>query len=420
MTIKNLHHLGVPCKSTIRIINSERILEEIVSKYGEDFQMNSESILRIEPNGGVLTTPGLYSSFLWMDKLACNNILKGNLKNLSSDELYFLHTNEALSKRTNNKISAFNVDCDGLPSQVLFEVTSDCDCDCLACYHKKDLNSGNAPLDILLNRIDILANLGLTIFEVTGGEPFLRNDLAQILNKIHAVGRKFYVVTNGNALPNLNEELVDALKKGDGLAVSIDGYGETHDKTRRLPGLFANIEKGLDSLQGTGIPIYLISTLGEHNYEDISKLADFAKKYNSKIHLRPAIKTGSCINNDLKTKDMHILLSTYLNHPNTRNGFLATKKEIPDSKTYGCGIRKRISVDVFGRLFPCVMDRDESYKTIEDFSPKELVSQLEKTTKIHLDKNKMCTDCDVNKNEINCGGFCRFSTTYKNGTTKKL
>jgi len=413
MAIKNLHHLGVPCISKIKQKDSGKV------KDIESNNLNRGVILRTEPNGGVLTTPGLYASFLWIDSETIDLIKKENFSSLELNDLYMLSETDCLSKSPSSAEN-FRVDINGLPNQVLFEVTSDCNCDCLSCYHKTDLNLGQPETRDLIRRVDILANLGLSLFEVTGGEPFLRFDLTTILDEIKFRGRNFYIVTNGSLLKFCKDKTIETLRKGEGLAISIDGFGEKHDSIRKLPGLFSDIEEGLKTLEGSGVRIYFVSTIGKHNYRDIPALLDFASKYKAVLHLRPAIRTGSALENKLISENIHNFLAQYLSHPSAKNGFLATKKEIPESKQYGCGIRKRISVDSFGNLFPCVMDRSGKLERIESYSPETLVKTLEQEARRYLNSSPLCRECEINKEELVCGGFCRFSKSYQNGTAQKL
>ncbi len=155
-----------------------------------------------------------------------------------------------------------------------------------------------------------------------------------------------------------------------------------------------------------------------HNYTDIPKLISLAERMDTKLHLRPAIKTGNAVLNDIDSRNAHKVLEQYLNNPYVRNGFLATKKTIPESRWYGCGIRKRISIDYKGNLYPCVMDRDSILGLLTDYDTKTLVDALEEETKKFLVNNQNCYNCEYNKDEIRCGGFCRFSYSYKNGTIK--
>lgn len=422
MTILNLHHLGVPCKSAIRKLDSHELTEKAKCFNLNNMGVSDKTILRLEPDGGIITSPGLYASFMWVDNLTLSSLKIGQLSQIKLEDITLLHETGAISsvQQSKNKTNHFSVEQIGLPTQVLFEVTSECQCGCMHCYHKLDLNRGAPKIGDLIKRIDVLSNLGLTLFEITGGEPLLRSDLGEILNRVRENGRNFYLVTNGGNLKNCKDSMVEILKKGEGIALSIDGFGKNHDTIRAKAGLFEDIVNGLKRFQGSDIPFYFITTIGEHNYQDVPKLLDFASQYGAKLHLRPVIGTGNAVSSGLKSIKIHELLKDYLTHPSAKNGFIATKKTIPESKYYGCGIRKRISVNAFGEFFPCVMDRFSKGQRIEDYTPQSLVTYLATETKKYLNYNPSCNNCKINTNEIVCGGFCRFSQTLKNATTTKL
>jgi radical SAM protein with 4Fe4S-binding SPASM domain len=422
MTILNLHHLGVPCISSIREYPTAEMMEKVSALDLKTLQVSDKTILRLEPEGGVITSPGLYASFMWADSVTLDRLRTGNLFQINLEDIALLHETGVIraDQQKQGSVNSFSVNCGGLPNQVLFEVTSECQCGCAQCYHKLDINRGRSPLKNLIQRVDKLSELGLTLFEVTGGEPLLCTDLGEILKRIKENGRNFYLVTNGGLLKNCRDSLIDLLKTGEGIALSIDGFGKHHDQIRAKEGLFRDIEEGLRKFRGSGIPFYFITTLGDHNYQDIPLLLDWASENNAKLHLRPVIQTGNALTKGLTATGIPILLKDYLAHPAAKNGFIATKKTIPESKYYGCGIRKRISVDTFGSLFPCVMDRSSRKDNLEAYTPEALVSDLRAETKRYLNYNPHCINCKVNANGIVCGGFCRFSNSFKNATTTQL
>ena len=75
----------------------------------------------------------------------------------------------------------------------------------------------------------------------TGGEPFLRDDLSEIISLFKAAGvRHFQVNTNGM----LTDEIVNFSKELLGknisfkIVISIDGLEKTHNKIRNTQGAF--------------------------------------------------------------------------------------------------------------------------------------------------------------------------------------
>lgn len=411
MFIQNLHHLAVPCLVDIKEI------DESYCQTDEIYYLNPAVVIRYEPGGAVITSPMLYSSFLFVDEELAELFKKRwfSSKGIPNYILSALIENEIISLRppVGQRYKEINVEINGLPTQVLLDVTSFCTCDCITCYHKSDLDSYVPPLKDILARITKLKELGVGLFEVTGGEPFSRNDLAQILGYLKQLELNYYVVTNGEFLLNSSDNLINLLKDGLGIGISLDGVGTVHDRVRQRPGLYDKIIKGADKMFSKGVKIYFIATLNRENIADVEEMIAVAKKYDTTIHFRPTIKTGAAVLNNLERIDVAKELGGLLKHPNVRNGLLNTKKIIAGARYYGCGIRKRISVDSHGILYPCVMDRSHFFGNIENYTSASLVEELENETRKLLRQNESCRDCIHNKDGIVCGGFCRFSNRYK-------
>jgi len=81
----------------------------------------------------------------------------------------------------------------------------------------------------------------LEVVRITGGEPFLRDDLPEIYRLADAAtaARFFYVTTNGS-FPDRAEELVVRASAGKAkvqIMVSLDALTDEHDRLRGVPGM---------------------------------------------------------------------------------------------------------------------------------------------------------------------------------------
>lgn len=409
-----LHHLGVPCIAKFRSVDESICQDDFI------LYLNPDALVRYEFDGALVTPPMLYASFIKIDnelaELFRQRFFSSN--GLPNAVLSLLIDNQILSKTPYKNLGyrEMFVNISGLPAQVLLDVTSSCNCNCITCYHRDDLDNYAPPLGAVIDRIKKLKDLGLGLFEVTGGEPLLRNDLANILEFISDLELHFYVVSNGEFIRDANDKLIAAFKKGLGIAVSVDGVGDIHDNVRRRDGLYKKMLEGLDLFYHNGIKIYLISTLNEANISCMDDMVELAARYNTTIHFRPTIRTGAALVNDIRMINLKSKIEKFLGHPNVRNGLLSMKKTIPNAQLYGCGIRKRISVSSKGFLFPCVMDRGSNVSKIEDYTQESLVYRLHERTVSFLNQHSSCRLCDINNDGIiRCGGFCRFSVSYNRG-----
>ena len=118
-----------------------------------------------------------------------------------------------------------------------------------------------------LEAIDILYRQAVRYLVLTGGEPMLHPDLAEIVHRASALGMKVLLVTNAGLLkPHRIRELADA-----GLSsfiISIDAAeAETHERNRGLPGVCERIREANA----------VIDELGLHSTASVtmSKLVDY-------------------------------------------------------------------------------------------------------------------------------------------------
>ncbi len=109
---------------------------------------------------------------------------------------------------------------------------------------------------------------------ITGGEPFLRKDLFEIINEFDNSGFATYLLTNGNLI---NDAKAKELKHCNvkGVQVSIEGPEKIHDSIRGRNSFTASL-RGVKSLLDADLRVTLNVTISNLNAEylmDIIKLA---------------------------------------------------------------------------------------------------------------------------------------------------
>jgi MoaA/NifB/PqqE/SkfB family radical SAM enzyme len=125
----------------------------------------------------------------------------------------------------------------------------------------------------------------LRVIVISGGEPFLKDDLDEILLafKKNSSSRIFHITTNGF----LTERIVESLKflKKNGLKVnikiSIDDIGEKHDILRNRKGSFERavntIQRLRERFSARELLIGINHTLFEENYNSIPEVRRLAE-----------------------------------------------------------------------------------------------------------------------------------------------
>lgn len=131
------------------------------------------------------------------------------------------------------------------PIYFVFFVTDFCNARCKHCLlaeHEPTAKERELTIDEI-ERVSASMD-DMLFFTPTGGEPFLRRDLAEIVRIFHRNNHAVNVgiPTNGSLTGRVIETTRDMLDTCPGLDlhidVSIDGIGKRHDEIRQFPGLF--------------------------------------------------------------------------------------------------------------------------------------------------------------------------------------
>jgi len=115
---------------------------------------------------------------------------------------------------------------------------------------------------------------------ITGGEPFVRSDLVEVLSRIsrYPFFRNIDIQTNGVVLadhPELLDEL--CLHGVTGLGVSIDGFEGQHDALRRVPGSFVKAVRAAQRAVEHGYVVTVSLVAHAANVEEVPAFFAFVR-----------------------------------------------------------------------------------------------------------------------------------------------
>lgn len=187
-----------------------------------------------------------------------------------------------------------------MPLRYFFELTYLCNLNCPYCYVGDERKKDELTTKEWFKIIEQIP--WYSFVTIVGGEPLIRKDFIEILEKTaKKTFGKLNVVTNGILI---NDEIIDAFirTKMMLLSVSLDGYGENHDKNREKDGIFDKIISNLDNLNSkksenrNAKPMVDIKTIVlENNLDDLPKLYKLCEEMNFDF-----LSVSFLRNNDLK------------------------------------------------------------------------------------------------------------------------
>lgn len=251
-----------------------------------------------------------------------------------------------------------------------FRVTMACNLRCKQCYARAGRRIANELTFAEIKRLlDELKVLGAIRIFFTGGEPFARPDMFEILQYADNNNFAMYISTNGTLIcPDVLDRMA-SLKHLRTFQISIDGLHKIHDKIRGIPGTFDRAIKTINlatkKLKNTKVAI--ISTLMKNNYEEMEKIYQLAIDLGVDtfgiVPLYPVKRSADAI--DVTTKQKHELFQKlgrmyHQKKTKLKLGLLMPPALIPKPLReieYGCGyvcsFPSLLGIHANGDVAPC-------------------------------------------------------------------
>jgi len=126
--------------------------------------------------------------------------------------------------------------------------------------------------------LDVVRKLPQMFFaNVTGGEPFVREDLPEIIEELRKKAKRIVISTNGF----FTEQIIELCGKYPdlGIRISIEGQEEANDKIRGIPQGYKRTQETLRKLHEMGLKdIGFAMTIQDLNYRDLGALYKMAQQ----------------------------------------------------------------------------------------------------------------------------------------------
>lgn len=184
------------------------------------------------------------------------------------------------------------------PITLTFSVTGMCQSNCKTCYIGREFRRNPdkiRKLDLRLDEIEkFFKDLGYVYFlNISGGEPYLRDDLVEVIELAMRYLRPKIVHIPTNAylsgkIEKVTRRILDIMKRYNHkvpltVKPSIDGIGKKHDEIRGLKGNFTRLEETIRRLKIVerdydNFHLELGTVVSTYNVNDLREIEDWVHK----------------------------------------------------------------------------------------------------------------------------------------------
>jgi len=153
------------------------------------------------------------------------------------------------------------------------KLTENCQAACISCDYWKSRWQDGINTNRAVELVNEIGALGIRSLRFTGGEPLLRKDLFDILEKANtSCFKQIILQTNGLLLKKLHKDInASPITK---ICVSIDGLKQSNDLIRGIQGYFDLGMEGIQLLRGKQVTLAV--TLNRISAAELGKLAEVA------------------------------------------------------------------------------------------------------------------------------------------------
>ena len=169
-----------------------------------------------------------------------------------------------------------------IPFVVHVELTWRCNVHCTHCY----LPEGRQEELSTKQWLEVFQKLkkeGTLFLALSGGEPFLRDDVFTLMRGARKIGLALRILTNGTLI---DEDCAKELAVLCPAAVEISllgGDAETHDGITGVKGSFAAVLKALRALQSNGVRTIVKVPVMRANWRNFKSMEAIANRYGAKL-----------------------------------------------------------------------------------------------------------------------------------------
>ncbi|MEE8329376.1 MAG: PqqD family peptide modification chaperone [Thermodesulfovibrionia bacterium] len=278
--------------------------------------------------------------------------------------------------------------------------------------------------------VDEAVVLGVKRFYITGGEPFIKDDIFELIKYITKEKNcELIILTNATLFDNKKISAMEEIK-GPKLVIQVSLEGpnaEIHDRLRGK-GNFDKVVKGIKKLIGIGITPIVSTALNKYNEKNIEDISRFLSKLGLKEHnilWMHAKGRGADNLNELYVPPDKITLAM----KKLRRAYKDQKIILDNAESLKVRARakrgrkndlcnncyKKVCVNSDGHVYPCASfngDRQFDAGSVRKKSLKDIWLNSNVMTRFRENSVQKKTECSLCYLKYFCGGGCTSHSYY--------
>ncbi len=303
-----------------------------------------------------------------------------------------------------------------------FELTERCNLRCMHCFINQPAGSREAmSRELTLPQVgyilDQLVDGGCLFLLLTGGEPLLRPDFADIWRYAKQKGLIPSLFTNGTLL---TPQIADLLAEWRPSSIEITLYGATQEVYERVtgaPGSFERCMRGIELALERGLRLNLKSVLLRANVHQLGQMKALAERLGVEYRfdgvLFPRLDGAPMLGDQRLNPEEIIALDR--EYPERQREFDRLYRDFGETPVrseyvYSCGAGQRsFHVDSAGRLSACMMARQPSYDLLQGNFQEAWEEFLDAVLRKKRVLDTPCRTCTVGALCTQCPGWSQLA-----------
>ena len=265
-------------------------------------------------------------------------------------------------------------------------VTSRCNLNCFYCHREGYSTDSELTPDEISEFAEAFRKLGIRKVKITGGEPLIRKDIIEIIEKLPEF-KEISMTTNGTLLKKYAEDL-----KNSGLSrvnVSLDTLDREKYRAMTRGGRIERVIDGIEAAveaELTPVKVNMVVIDG-FNLDEIDNMIEFVRKFKGKAILQ-LIELVPLNNNFSGYFDVYSLIDKFKDAKEVRIRSMQRRKQFifddyavelvkPVDNSEFCKACNRIRITADGKIKPCLM-RNDNLVDIRGLKGEDLINAIKK------------------------------------------